>query len=74
MAYCEEKANIVFGCVNSNRTSRVQEAVCPSAQHGRDLNGMNAVPSFGKHILEKVRISWRKSTENSKNRHGAKKT
>lgn len=74
VAYCEEKANIVFGCINSNRTSRVQEIVCPSAQHERDLNRRNTVPSFGKHILGKVWISWRRSSENSKNHHGAKKT
>lgn len=66
-AYCEEKANIVFGCVNSNRTSGVQEVVCPSAQHGRDLNWSNTVPSFGKRSLGKVWSSWRKASENSKN-------
>lgn len=47
VAYCEEKANVMFGCVNSNRSSGVQEIVCPSAQRERDLNGRNAVPGLG---------------------------
>lgn len=64
----------MLGCVSGSRTSRVQEVVCPAAQHGRDLDRRDTVPGLGKRVSGKARISWRKPSESSKNRHRAKKT